>query len=84
MYIDVPIPVCMSFYYHMRGNAVGELRILLRIKDRKAQPVWEKQGKQSEYWQEEQLLINGEDGVQVLNKIVTRKKMVAIYYTENT
>ncbi|XP_020895248.1 MAM domain-containing glycosylphosphatidylinositol anchor protein 1-like [Exaiptasia diaphana] len=68
MYLDVPRNVCMSFFYHMYGNGIGALKIITRHKiSNKVQVIWSRQGNQGDNWlQEDGILINGEDGVQVV------------------
>jgi len=64
LFTDVPFRVCMSFYYHMYGREIGELRVLTRDKQLKESEVWKKQGPQGNRWVNAEITI-GEDKRQV-------------------
>lgn len=45
-------PICLLFYYQLRGEGVGTLRILLRENDQEETLIWALKGDQGPAWQE--------------------------------
>ncbi|XP_066451389.1 MAM domain-containing glycosylphosphatidylinositol anchor protein 1 isoform X2 [Eleutherodactylus coqui] len=66
---------CVSFYYHMYGRHIGNLTILLRLKNIGTQdiPVWSKKGDQGNKWQLENLQVNPTAPFQIVFECVIGK-----------
>ena len=47
----VKVPrICLSFYYHMFGKDMGELRIKILLQNGSSEVVWKKTGDKGFYW----------------------------------
>ncbi|XP_075719620.1 MAM domain-containing glycosylphosphatidylinositol anchor protein 1 isoform X3 [Rhinoderma darwinii] len=66
---------CVSFYYHMYGRHIGNLTVLLRLKNIGTQdiPVWSKKGDQGNKWQLENLQVNPTTPFQIVFECVIGK-----------
>lgn len=66
---------CVSFYYHMYGRHIGNLTVLLRLKNIGTQdiPVWSKRGDQGNKWQLENLQVNPTAPFQIVFECVIGK-----------
>ncbi|XP_040286715.1 MAM domain-containing glycosylphosphatidylinositol anchor protein 1 isoform X3 [Bufo bufo] len=66
---------CVSFCYHMYGRHIGNLTVLLRLKNIVSQdiPVWSKKGDQGNKWQLENLQVNPTAPFQIVFECVIGK-----------
>ncbi|KAM3930665.1 MAM domain-containing glycosylphosphatidylinositol anchor protein 1 isoform 2-T2 [Leptodactylus fuscus] len=66
---------CVSFYYHMYGRHIGNLTVLLRLKNIGTQdiPIWSKKGDQGNKWQLENLQVNPAAPFQIVFECIIGK-----------
>lgn len=53
--------MCFSFWYHMFGNTIGTLRVLLQKSGRNATSIWELTGNQASTWAQGQVPVSSAD-----------------------